>query len=73
MIGVCIMLSMGLMLLVGVTVMFETEYFWDYEDNSNVVTLNSTITGFGGVFLPVVVLIILVVAVVLMCTVRCAF
>ena len=68
-----IALSIAVSLLVGVTVMFETQYFWGKEDNSNIATINASITNFNSVFNIVPIVIVLVVAlglVTLLCTCR---
>lgn len=71
-----IALSIGMSLLVGVTFMFQTQYFWGKEDNSNINTLNCTITNITNSFgtvgtLGTIILIVLVLAVaLLMCTTR---
>jgi len=74
-----IAISIGLSLIAGITVMYNTQYFWGKEDNPNINAMNCTmnditnITGtVGSVGLMVVVIAVLAVAV-LVCTCRAGF
>ena len=44
-----IALSIAVSLIVGVTVMFNTKYFWDKEDNPNICAMNTSMTEFTNV------------------------
>lgn len=45
-----IAISIGVSLLIGVTVMFQTRYFWGKESNDNINTLNCTMTNLTSSF-----------------------
>ena len=45
-----IALSVIVSLIIGVTVMYQTQYFWGKEDNSNINTLNCTMNNLTGSF-----------------------
>lgn len=71
-----IALSIGISLIMGVTVMFNTQYFWGKEGNSNINTINCTMTNItssvgtvSSLGLIIVVVAVLAIAV-LMCSCR---
>ena len=43
-----IVCSIGLSLVLGVSFMFSTEYFWGKEDNPNICSINATMTNLTG-------------------------
>lgn len=53
--------SIGLALLVGVMFMFHTQYFWGKESNSNINTINCTLTNLSNSFGSINVVIVLIV------------
>ena len=71
-----IILSIGISLVAGVTFMYNTQYFWGKESNSNINTMNATMndmTGSFGTFsvLGVIVMVLVLAgAVMLLCSVR---
>jgi len=74
-----IAISIGLSLIAGITIMYNTQYFWGKEDNPNIYATNNTmntlsnVTGtVGNIGLMIVVVLVLAVAV-LACTMRAGF
>jgi len=68
-----VMISIFIALLSGVTVMFTTKYFWGMESNTNVASINASMTAVNSVYnVNVLVLVVVAVMVVVMavCTVR---
>jgi hypothetical protein len=59
-----IALSIGASLLIGVTVMFQTEYFWGMEHNPNIKNINATMTNLTASFGTASVLTIIIIVVV---------
>ena len=45
-----IVLSITVSLVIGVTIMFHTKYFWGKEDNPNIYNINNTMTNLTGSF-----------------------
>jgi len=73
-----IAISVGMSLLIGVTFMFQTQYFWGKEDNSNINTINSTITNITGSmgtssFLGLIITVVLVLAIAMLLCTRAGF
>lgn len=74
-----IALSVGLSLIVGITVMFQTKYFWGKESNPNINNLNCTMTNLTSSFGTVNTLVVIVVVVLALggatfaCTCRAGF
>ena len=60
-----IILSIGISLVAGVTFMYNTQYFWGKEDNSNINTLNCTMNNLTGSFGTFSVLGVIVMAIVI--------
>jgi len=52
-------LSITICLIVGIGIMFQTQYFWGKESNPNINAINTSITNFNNVFniVPVIVII----------------
>ena len=74
-----IAVSVGLSLIAGITIMYNTQYFWGKEDNPNICAMNSTmneltnVTGtVGSIGLLVLTVLVLAIAV-LVCTCRAGF
>ena len=74
-----IAISVGLSLLAGITIMYNTQYFWGKEDNPNIYATNCTMNSItnvsgtvGSIGIMIVVILVLAVAV-LMCTMRAGF
>jgi len=71
-----IALGIGLVFIIGVTVMFQTQYFWGKESNENINTINCTISnvtgsfGTGSFLLVIVVVVVLAAAMLFLCTAR---
>jgi|GEM_PF-5002922 len=71
-----IVISVGMALLVGVTVMYQTQYFWGKESNSNINTLNCTMNnltssfGTSSVLNLVVIIVIFLAICMLLCSCR---
>jgi len=71
-----IALSIAISLIAGITFMFTTQYFWGKEDNSNINTLNCTMTNITNSFgtassIVMIVIIVSVLAIaVFMCSCR---
>ena len=74
-----IALSISISLILGVAVMYQTQYFWGKESNSNINNMNCTMNNltsqFGtigtlGSILIVIVVLFLILGV---CTSRCGF
>jgi len=59
-----IALSIGVSLVIGITVMFHTRYFWGKEDNPNIYNINNTMTNLTGSFGTVTSIILTVIIVV---------
>jgi ABC-type antimicrobial peptide transport system permease subunit len=66
-----IALSIGASLLVGVTVMFQTQYFWGKEDNPNIKNINATITNLTASFGTANILTMIIVVVVALFVAMC--
>ena len=62
-----IALSIGVSLLIGISVMYNTQYFWDKESNPNINMMNNTMNEFTNMSGTVgsVSIIVLVVAIAL--------
>ena len=71
-----IALSIGASLLIGVTYMFQTQYFWGKEDNPNIANINASITnltssfGTAGVLSVIIIVIVALFISCLACTFR---
>lgn len=65
-----IILSVVISLLAGVTVMYNTQYFWGKESNSNINTMNTTMndmtSSFGTFSVLGVIVVVIVLALALM-------
>jgi len=44
-----IALSIGMSLIIGITFMYNTQYFWNKEDNPNICAMNNTMNEFTNV------------------------
>jgi len=65
-----IALSIGMSLIIGITFMYNTQYFWNKEDNPNICAMNNTMNEFtnvsgtvGSVGIIIVVVAVLAIAV----------
>ena len=58
-----IVMSVLFSLVAGVYVMYENQYFWGKEDNSNINTMNNTMNTVGSVTNLSVVIVVILVAV----------
>ena len=74
-----IAISIGLSLIAGITVMYNTQYFWNKEDNPNICAMNNSMNSISNLSSTfsmniVVIIVIAVFAIaVLMCTMRAGF
>jgi len=71
-----IVISIMISLITGVSIMYNTQYFWGKESNSNINTMNCTINNMtstfsvSGFFALVIVVVAVAAVVMFMCTAR---
>jgi len=68
-----IAISILLALIAGITIMFQTQYFWGKEDNPNIASINTSMTNFNSAYglMPIVVVLVLALIIgLIMCTMR---
>ena len=69
-------LSIALSLIVGISVMFTTKYFWGKESNDNINTLNCTMNnltsefGVSGIFSIIIIVVVAIIIVIFRCSFR---
>jgi len=72
-----LVLSIGIALVIGVSIMYQTQYFWGKESNDNINTINCTMNNLSNTFysvgglMPIVIVAIVFIGILMYtCTLR---